>query len=165
MRSLFSIIENRSPLAKEVFSQTKALVVLVGVNAFRNNQANLRQELVRQVGKQFFVKSSSKDRLGFVHSSIGSLSFSHLGLSGKKFVAKASTFVVGQPDYYEVSSTKKAFSPTNFGITALRSKTMYEFSGHLRSLQGQRRKHVKVINPVVVDQTSKLNFEAELITF
>ena len=146
------------------------MVVLIGVNALRNSQGTFMQEIIRQVGKQFYVKSSGTDRLGFVHSSVGSLSFSHLGLSGKKFVAKASMFVVNQPDYYEVSATKQSYfltaaSKTNGEVVTLKGKTRYEFSGYLRSLQGQRRKHVKVINPVVVDQTSKLNFEAELITF
>jgi hypothetical protein len=42
---------------------------------------------------------------------------------------------------------------------------MYEFSGHLRAIQGQRRKHVKVINPIVSNRAAKLNLEAELIHF
>ena len=146
------------------------MAVLIGVNALRNSQGNFIQEITRQVGKQFYVKSSGKDRLGFVHSSVGSLSFSHLGLSGKKFVAKASTFIVSQPDYYEASSTKKSYfltasSKINGETVPFKGKTRYEFSGYLRSLQGQRRKHVKVTNPVVVNQASKRNFEAELITF
>ena len=172
VRSLFSIVENRSSFRKEIFSQTKPLAVLVGVNSLRNNEGNFTQTIIRQVGKQFLVKNKFKDRMGFIHSSVGSLSFSHLGLSGKKTGSKSTTFLVEQPDYYQASSLKKSFfvnepSKSNSATVEFRieTKTRYEFSGYLRSIQGQRRKHVKAINPIVSNRVSKLNLEAELIIF
>ena len=174
VRSLFSIVENRSSFRKEILSQSKPLALLVGVNSFRNTEGSFMQTIIRQVGKQFLVKNKSKDRMGFIHSSVGSLSFSHLGLSGKTTGAKSTstTFLVERPDYYQVSSVKNGFfanEPSKFNSATaefrIETKTMYEFSGYLRSIQGQRRKHVKVINPIVVNRVAKLNLEAELIIF
>ena len=165
VRSLFSIVENRSSFRKEILSQSKPLAVFVGVNSLRNNEGNFMQTIIRQVGKQFFVKNKSKDRMGFIHSSVGSLSFSHLGLSGNKTGSKSTTFLVEQPDYYQVSSLKKSFFVNEPAEFRIETKTMYEFSGYLRSIQGQRRKHVKAINPIVSNRVSKLNLEAELIIF
>ncbi len=174
VRSLFSIVENRTSFRKDTLSQSKPLAVFVGINSFRNNAGNFMQTVIRQVGKQFFVKNKFNDRMGFIHSSVGSLSFSHLGLSEKKTGSKATTFLVGQPDYYQVSALKQGFfgnvngAPQLKSVTSefpLETKTMYEFSGHLRAIQGQRRKHVKVINPIVSNRAAKLNLEAELINF
>jgi len=164
LRSLFAIIENRSQMVKDLFSQEKPLALFSGVNSLRNNQSIVMQQLLRQLGKQFYVKGKSKDRLGFIHSSIGSLAFAHLGFSSKKATTTAVTFTVGQPDYYAVSCTQKKFLSDN-KITALQTKTLYESSGSLRAIQGQRRKHVKVINPVFTNRATKENFEAEVISF
>lgn len=164
LRSLFAIIENRSKRVKDLFSQEKPLALFSGVNSLRNNQSIVMQQLLRQLGKQFYVKGKSKDRLGFIHSSIGSLAFAHLGFSSKKSTTTAVTFTVAQPDYYGVSSIQKNFL-SNSKITALQTKTLYESSGSLRAIQGQRRKHVKVINPVFINRATKVNFEAEVISF
>jgi len=132
------------------------------VNSLRNNQSICIQQIVRQLGKQFFVKTQSKDRLGFIHSSIGSLAFAHLGFASKKPVSTSLTFTVAQPAYSAVSfRQKQSFSK----VLNFESKTLYECSGSLRAIQGQRRKHVKVVNPVIINSTCKVNFEAELISF
>jgi len=122
------------------------------------------QQIFRQLGKQFYVKGKTKDRLGFIHSSVGSLAFAHLGFSSKKSTATPVTFTVAQPDYYAVSCIQNNSSPDS-KIVALQTKTLYEASGSLRAIQGQRRKHVKVVNSVIINRATKLNFEAEIISF
>ena len=164
LRSLFSIIENRSKRVKDIFFQTKPLALFAGVNSLRNNQSIVMQQIFRQLGKQFYVKGKTKDRLGFIHSSVGSLAFAHLGFSSKKSTATPVTFTVAQPDYYAVSCIQNNSSPDS-KIVALQTKTLYEASGSLRAIQGQRRKHVKVVNSVIINRATKLNFEAEIISF
>jgi len=122
------------------------------------------QQLFRQLGKQFFVKNKTKDRLGFIHSSIGSLGFAHLGFSSKKFTTPNLTFTVAQPDFHATSPIQKNLFSNN-KVVKLEAKTLYECSGSLRAIQGQRRKHVKVINSVFTNSAPKVNFEAELISF
>jgi hypothetical protein len=169
-RSLLTVIENRSQMVKELLIQTKPLAIFAGVNSLRNSQSVFLQQLFRQLGKQFFVKTKTKDRLGFIHSSVGSLAFSHLGFSSKKVSSSYVTFAVAQPDYYANSSLQKNFfvdKPNEFTneIVKLQVKTLYECSGSVRAIQGQRRKHVKAINPVYTNRAPKVNFEAELISF
>jgi len=170
IRSLLSMIENRSHIVKELIIQAKPLVIFAGVNSLRNSQSIFMQQVFRQLGKQFFAKTKTKDRLGFIHSSVGSLAFSHLGFYSKKIPSSNVTFAVAQPKYLTTSSLQKSFlvdKPNEFKteIVSLSTKTMYECSGSIRAIQGQRRKHVKVINPVSVSNVPKVNFEAELISF
>ena len=189
LRTLFSIIENRTQIVKELISEKKSVAILAGINSFRNDKSVVRQNLLRQLGKQFFVKNKSNDRLGFVHSSIGSLAFAHLGISVKKSTIEAATdFSIGQPDYYAATIANNScfISQTQIipnKVANRQVKTLYESTGHVRALQGQRRKHRKVINPIVTDRpafffirqqtyakqlegsSNKINLEAELISF
>jgi hypothetical protein len=76
----------------------------------------------------------------------------------------AYTFKVASPIY----SKNGQFIPSTITdlnskyISGLTSKTLYETDGYLISLQGQRRKHVKVINSIVTNNLPKFNFESEL---
>jgi len=189
LRTLFSIIENSTQIVKELISEKKPVAILTGINSFRNDKAVARQNLLRQLGKQFFVKNKSNDRLGYVHSSIGSLAFAYLGISVKKSTINADTnFSIGQPDYFAATvANSNYFAPQTLSspnkVVNRQVKTLYESTGHIRALQGQRRKHMKVINPIVTDRpsffyirqqtyakqlegsSSKINLEAELISF
>ena len=128
------------------------------------------QSLLRQLGKQLFVSTKERNRLGFVHSSIGSLAFAYLGLSSKTTTNGYPNFVVAQPDY---SSTLLGGKNFFTGQTVSQSetpvvrhtKTLYEPTGHVIALQGQLRKHNQVINPIVNSGLSKVNFETELVSF
>ena len=170
LRSLYTTIENRSQFVKETFSKSKPIVVLAGVNSFRNNQSIFRQRMLRKLGKQFFVKMRSKDRLGFIHSSVGSLAFAHLGIQTKSRSSAASIFVVAQPNYgISSSDSKNYFSSEGVSqqsdIISLGIKTLYECSGHIIAISGQTRKHTKVVNVVPVNRVLKSNFEVELMSF
>jgi len=169
-RSLYTTIENRSQFVKEVFFKAKPIVVLAGVNMFRNNQSIFRQRILRKLGKQFFVKTRSTDRLGFIHSSVGSLAFAHLGIQTKARNTVSPIFAVAQPNYsLRSSDSKNYFSSEGVrpqsDITSLGVKTLYERSGHIISISGQTRKHTKVVNVVPVNYVLKNNFEVELILF
>ena len=155
MNTLYCILENRITFVKQQYNSTKPLSILSGVDSLRNNYSTFIQKLIFLVGKLFFIKTASQDRLGFVHSSVGSLAFSHLGITSK-MTQTDYTFKVASPIYGQNVALNSTF---NYGMP---SKTLYETDGHLLSLQGQRRKHVKVINPIVVNNLPKFNFESEL---
>jgi len=163
--TLYSILENRIVFVKKQYSNIKPLSILSGVDSLRNNYSSFIQKLIFKVGKLFFTKTAKQDRLGFVHSSVGSLAFSHLGIVSKT-PQTPYLFTVAAPSYNQndklVSSIRKEQELDlnfNYAITA---KTRYETDGHLISLQGQRRKHVKIINPIAANVLPKFNFEGEL---
>lgn len=155
INTLYCILENRITFVKQQYNSIKPLSILSGVDSLRNNYSTFIQKLIFLVGKLFFIKTASQDRLGFVHSSVGSLAFSHLGITSK-MTQTDYTFKVASPIYGQNVALNSTF---NYGMP---SKTLYETDGHLLSLQGQRRKHVKVINPIVVNNLPKFNFESEL---
>jgi len=170
LRAVFALLENRSSFVKNLTSQLKAVSIISGVNSFRNDKAGFMQSLLRQLGKQFFVATKSRNRLGFVHSSIGSLAFSYLGLSSKTITNGYTNFVVAQPDHSSTLLGSKNFFTR---LTASKAKapvvrhakTLYETTGHVIAFQGQLRKHTQVINPIIIDGLSKVNFETELASF
>jgi hypothetical protein len=140
------------------------------VNSFRNDKGAFMQRLFRQLGKQFFVSTKSRNRLGFVHSSIGSLAFAYLGLSSKTTTNGYTNFVVAQPDYASTRLKSKNFFTglinSKVETPVVRhTKTLYETTGHVIALQGQLRKHTQVINPIVTLGLPKVNIEIELASF
>jgi len=174
IQSLFSINENRNPFIKDLFAQVKPTSILSSINSFRNHNSVFRYNFLRQLGKQFFIKTPSKDRFGFVHSSVGSLSFAHLGIVSNKIKSDYSaTFTLAQPEYFMPAryenklfdSSKAQVNQQSDSIVNIQAKTLYECTGYLIAIQGQRRKHIKVVNPVPIKGKVKSNFEAELISF
>jgi len=167
--TLFSVSENRLPFVQEHYVQSKELALIAGVNSFRHNYSSFYQERVRKVGKLFFVKLNNKERIGFVHSSVGSLAFSHLGFSSKKLQAQ-SVISCSLPSYLKSYNLSKQLATNNAVATVITSqnkvieaKSLYETTGSLISCHGQRRKHSKVINEVI-DNNAKHNLEVELIS-
>jgi len=101
-RTLYSILENRINSVKITIGFTIPVGILLGVNNLRNAQAIHLQHLVLSLGKAFFVKMQNTDRLGYLHSSVGSLSFASLGYTTKKKIIKKSIstlFTVNQPNH------------------------------------------------------------------
>jgi hypothetical protein len=167
-RSLYASYENRAPFAKNQYLSQKELAIVIGVNACRHNYSRFFQQLVVNIGKMFFIKTSQKDRLGVIHSSVGSLAFSHLGFYSKKQHA-AAQLTFAQPAY------KQNYNLNTFRGTSgtlinreqnliIGGKTLYETNGSLIAVHGQRRKHIKVVNELKLENL-KSNFEVNLISF
>ena len=110
----------------------------------------------------FFIKTAQKERLGVIHSSIGSLAFSHLGLTAKKNYTE-SKFTFAQPAYAKNVNTN-LFQGKSSQDTTLTGKTLYEASGSLIACHGQRRKHIKVVNELKPEK-AKSTFEGNLVSF
>jgi hypothetical protein len=165
--TLYSVYENRLSFVQEHYVQSKELAIVVGVNSFRHNYSSFYQEMIRQVGKLFFVKLGSKERLGFIHNSVGSLAFSHLGFSSKKLKAQ-SIISCAQPSHIQSYNLNNQLGSSYLiDITSsnksVQAKSLYETAGSLISCHGQIRKHSKVINEIT-DNVSKHNFEVEMIS-
>ena len=154
-RSVIAMLENRITFVKEFIPQSDKAAIYIGVNNLRNVNANFLQQLVLQISKYFFSKNSKNDRLGYIHSSVGSLGFSHISMSN--LVAKQDN-----PNYYyvgiNVDSNKNHFSDnvtvfsTHYQKTSKNSKhyaipSFYESTGHIISIENNVRKHNKVVTP------------------
>jgi NADH-quinone oxidoreductase subunit G len=159
-RSLFSSIENRVGFIKNYVNQSNSVGILLGINNLRGHSSTFLQQLVRQLGKYFFVKTGKNDRLGYVHSSVGSMAFAHLGLITKNKNKKNILFSVGTGNMGNASSfnTEETFNhvvafDTHFEMTSkddnliklLPITSLYERDGHLLSIEGRLRKHLKVV--------------------
>jgi len=164
-RSLYSVYENRNVQAKLQYSTQKELAIVRGVNACRQTYSKFFQQRILNIGKRFFIKTAQKERLGILHSSVGSLAFSHLGINSKKLKAN-SQLTFAQPAYVANSSTRMTQNAlvgvkTDFAVSG---KTLYESNGSIIACHGQRRKHVKVVNELK-SANPKLNFETTLASF
>jgi NADH dehydrogenase/NADH:ubiquinone oxidoreductase subunit G len=102
MRTVFNYVENRVGFVKSFINSNLPFGILLSVNALRNNYAYFIQKIIYSLGKLFFIKTNKKDRIGFIHSNVGSLAFSHLGVYSKNtsfdsFAEKEySLFIAGQ---------------------------------------------------------------------
>lgn len=163
--SLYAIYENRVPFVKDSYLTGKSVGVLVGVQAITHNYSGFFQQRVLKIGKLFFAKTNKKDRLGFIHNSVGSLAFAHLGYSIKQNQGIMSNshsgkkLIFAQPLYQNNCNLIQKMSTS---VTPVKNKSLYECTGSLISATGQLRKHAKVINELGTKQ-NKLNLESEIV--
>jgi len=111
--------------------------------------------VILAVGKLFFIKTNSNDRLGYVHSNIGSLSFAHLGIYPKKFTLNSNNlYTVGIGKHILHNKGKSIVSFDTHRNISNKTKsvmrypitTLYERSGSIFSLEGQVRSHRKTVS-------------------
>jgi hypothetical protein len=160
-RTLYSLYENRTSFAKNQFRSKKELGLLIGVNACRHNYSHFFQQMVINVGKRFFIKTAQKDRLGIIHSSVGSIAFSHIGFSSKKREAPVH-LTFAQPSYSKHCTIINGLTVDIENNMHFQGKSLYETSGLIIGCHGQRRKHVKVVNEI---KKNKANFEVSIASF
>ncbi len=169
-RTLMASCENRLPFMKNYYSKKNATGFLLGVESLRRNSAKFLQYLMRYLGKQFFTKTQKKDRLGYLHSSVGSLAFSAMGLNSFTNPQQQSTlqFNLQLPSisksfrnrYIEPSTMQINFDTHIASITAeqyLPITSLYEREGHLMTIEGRIRKHYTAVD------TSGKSFNLETI--
>ena len=160
-RIVISSIENRLLYIKNYIKNGNSVGILMGVNTLRGHSSTFLQQLVRQLGKYFFVKTGKEDRLGYVHSTVGSIAFAHFGLNTKKTSEKNITlFSVGacnvtkKPIFNDITTFDQVIAfDTHYEMTekagdrtkVLPINSLYESNGHVRSIEGRLRKHNKVV--------------------
>jgi hypothetical protein len=100
-RRLLSFIENRVGFVKNRYINQASVAVLLGINSLRGHISKSLQQRVNLLGNQFCVKIGSKDRLGYIHSSISSLAFAHFGHIHNTNLKIDNNFYIsiGQPNY------------------------------------------------------------------
>ena len=155
-RSIIARVENRMEFVKEFRAQSNKVGIYVGVNNLRNSNAPFMQQFVLKMAKYFFAKTQKNDRLGFVHSDVGSLAFSHMNYANSTSfnnTKKANTnfCYVGlnaesNKNYFSdkitVFSTHFKKEPTHYAIPSF-----YESTGHILSIENNIRKYNKVVTP------------------
>ncbi len=173
-RDLIASIENRVPFFKTRLVANNGFTgIFVGVEALRGSYAHFFQKLARTLGKRFFTKTSKEDRLGFIHSTVGSIAFASHGITSQNVYKKGTSaasvvFTFGQPTVsksfykrylknsgYTISfSTHRDTFPEcsketiNYNkMSYLPMTSLYERTGHVRTLEGRRRKHFKAVTP------------------
>jgi NADH dehydrogenase/NADH:ubiquinone oxidoreductase subunit G len=101
-RTVFNYVENRVSYVKSFINCNLPFGILLSVNALRNNYSCFIQKIIHFLGKLFFIKTNKKDRIAFIHSNVGSLAFSYLGVYSKNrssdsfFEKEYSLFTAGQ---------------------------------------------------------------------
>ena len=124
--------------------------------------------MVSFLGKLFFIKTIGDNRLGYLHGSIGSLAFAHLGLKSKvdfsfenKTVFTINRSVDPESFFNRISKQNRkgkliifdthyytnmiSYSNIFKEIKGMPVTSLYESDGHGISLEGRIRKHTKVI--------------------
>jgi len=77
---LLNILENKNSEFTKFYSLNQT-AILVGVENFKSQSALLIQNLIRNLGKKFFVKTKNGTRLSLLHANVTSLAFANLGLN------------------------------------------------------------------------------------
>lgn len=157
VRTLIAYLENRLSSVQSRRQLSTATPILLGADSTRRANGATLQRLVSAIGKRRFTKTKSADRLGYVHSSVGSRSFAYLGLKSEFFDAENTSvapviYNVHQPSVKVRSQTgdqpawRVSFdthvvdnSVEQDNVLALTS--LYEREGHLRNFEGRLRKH------------------------
>jgi len=136
------------------------------VNSLRNNESNFIQQYVRQIAKYFFSQNSKNDRLGYIHSTTGSLAFAHINRSNNSVIGKHKT------NYCYINITSDLASKQNQINTRVFSThfqnernhfaipSFYESNGHVLSIENNVRKHNKVVttSPKVYTIATLINY-------
>jgi len=157
-QSLIARMQNRLNFVKKEFKQKDNVSILVGINNRRNRYGSFIQKIVIQLGKSFFIKTTKDNRLGFIHSSVGSLAFSNLGISPKtKNLKKAMNISLGiekSNSFFNMEEKEIIVFDTHYEIIdnakvnyeVYPTTSLYERNGSLLSIDNIKRKHIKVIN-------------------
>lgn len=138
-RILVASLENRVPFFKSELVSTNGVSltgssfgIFVGVESLRSALGAFFQKASRLLGKRFFIKTANDDRLGYVHSSVGSLAFAYQGnLScnndSAAFNAATTLFTFGQAPI-----TKSFYTRYIKGDS--RIKNVVSFDTHIESV-------------------------------
>lgn len=112
VKSLVKFLENKECEFSKFYNLNQTSLI-VGVESFKAQSALFMQNLVRVLGKKFFVKTKTGTRLSLLHANVTSLAFANLGLdSGVRSIfhliagvdKKINNLFVVQP--HELSSNK-----------------------------------------------------------
>jgi len=155
LRSVLSRVENRIQFVKNFRIHSNSVGIYVGVNNLSNSNSAFIQQIIRQIAKYFFAKNSKKDRLGYVHSNVGSVAFSDIHRNSTKIQipikATSNLYYIGiNPESSKFFDKTTVFS-TNFKQEKKTYKnhyvisSFYESTGHILSIEGTVSKHNKVI--------------------
>jgi len=102
LRTLMSTLENRECFVYKTIQSKKYLMVVLGVNALRSYNGFYLQRITNMLNKIYFTKTSGNIRIGYIHSSIGSIAFSFIGIqptTSTKYFPKQTVINVNQPLY------------------------------------------------------------------
>ena len=161
-QSLMARMQNRLNFVKKEIKQKEGVNILVGINNRRNRYGSFIQKIIIQLGKSFFVKTTKNNRLGYIHSSVGSLAFAHTGISNKtNSTKKVLNISIGTyntkktiaDSFFNIEEKELIIFDTHFetnnntiNYEAYPTTSLYERSGSLISIDNIYRKHIKVTN-------------------
>lgn len=162
---LLNILENKNSEFTKFYNLNQT-AILVGVENFKSQSALLIQNLIRNLGKKFFVKTKNGTRLSLLHANVTSLAFANLGLNtGVRSVfhlttaddKKINNLFVVQPQ--ELNNKKWLSTSVYTHVIGLSThkvsnllcdhllpiKTFYEKDGYLFNIEGRLRKFYKAV--------------------
>jgi len=102
LRTLLATLENRKVFRNTSIQSSKYLMIVLGVNALRSYNGIFIQRITTILNKVYFTKLKDDIRMGYIHSSVGSMAFSFLGIqkqSSDRTKEHESVITVNQPLY------------------------------------------------------------------
>lgn len=165
-RAIIALIENRMTIVKTFNEKSNKTAIYIGANSLRNNSSNFIQQYIRQIAKYLFSQNGKNDRLGYIHSSIGSLSFAHMNRANSMIKTKS----IKNLCYIDINSENVVKdNQTNLMVFSTHFKnernhfaipSFYENTGHVFSIENNVRKHNKVVtaSPKVYTVATLLNY-------
>ena len=162
--TLISILQNRLIFIKTEIKKKEGIFLLNGANSNNHKYGIFLQEVFIALGKYFFIKTKKQTRLGTIHSSVGSLAFSHIGFKSINSIniLKIKQINVGLEhstksfikNFFN-KKTKETFTfDTHYNDIEKKNivnivypiTSFYERTGSLISIDNLIRQHNKVIN-------------------
>lgn len=155
-RGIISAVENRMSFVKNAIIFSNSVGIYIGVNNLRNVNSSFLQQYVRQIAKYFFTKTQKNDRFGYIHSSVGSLAFSHFNIKSGHNKHTPIVHAVSLGINTEFAKNVNHFNDNAFTSFSTHFKkennayittSFYENTGHVISIENKVCKHNKVITP------------------
>lgn len=166
-RSLISFVENRQKLATNFYNILNPSII-IGAESLKGKTSFMLQNITRFLGKKFFAKTKTGERLSVLHSNVSSLAFSYLGIDAgvrssfhvdsvkdKKIETLFSiqNNVLSNQKWLSTNkyTTLIAFSTNKTGEISydrlIPIKSLYEKEGFLFNIEGRLRRLQKVVTP------------------
>lgn len=165
IKTLLHFIENKDNNFTKFYSLNQTSIIL-GVENLKVRGGFFIQNLIRFLGKKFFVKTKNGTRLSLLHANVTSLAFANLGIdTGVRSVLHLTTGVdkkinnlfVVQP--HDLSNQKWLSTHVYTHVIGLSThkttnilcdrllpiKTFYEKDGYLFNIEGRLRKFYKAV--------------------
>jgi len=167
--TLIHLLLNKNSEFKSLSLMINTPIIFLGLESRRFCYNHFLEICIKKRGKVLYINTKQKNRLGYIHNSIGTVAYSHLGLfiksinfdinNTKSIITASNTFLIQLENKQIKCNAGLANNIYNFDTHLIEEENisianqlpltaLYERDGHLLNREGRIRRHIKAINPI-----------------